>query len=430
MNNITFVICQTDKNLGACLIERAVYITRALNDHLLDENTYTQHDEHTFNLLRIQTTKDIKSFVIRNYSKLPEHERTYLWRAYLSEKYKSKRIAQFYILPKIHKTPWKTRPVVSDSGSVTSFLSKWLDVQLQALAIRHVQTYTRDSEDLHRSIMAMSPLPKNALLFTADAVSMYTNIDPAHAKSEIKKWLLQLFQREHGDLTEIDRLLEALDLVMNNNLFAFGDTYWKQISGVAMGTPAACMLSTIYYGIHENNTLIPKYKHNIPFLKRFIDDMLGVFVIHTETDLEIWESFKHDLPFGQLRWTQSSLSTSVDFLDLTITLRKDKVLSTRTFQKKTNLYLYIPPYSAHAPGLFKSIIYSTIRRYWLQNSHWEDFKHIIESFFTRLTDRGYKEYNIRPIFKSTLEYLTETIPFQTTDRMQPMSRSEMIKKTK
>ena len=123
-------------------------------------------------------------------------------------------------------------------------------------------------------------------------------------------------------------------------------------------------------------------------------------------------------------------STSVDFLDLTITLRKDKVLSTRTFQKKMSLYIYIPPYSAHAPDLFKRRIYSTICRYWLQNSHWEDFKHIIESFFTRLTDRGYKEYNIRPIFKSTLEYLTETIPFQTTDRMQPMSRSEMIKKTK
>ena len=66
--------------------------------------------------------------------------------------------------------------------------------------------------------------------------------------------------------------------------------------------------------------------------------MLGVFVIHTETYLEIWESFKQDLPFGQLGWTQSSLSTSVDFLDLTITLRKDKVLSTRTFQKKMNLY--------------------------------------------------------------------------------------------
>ena len=72
MNDITFVICQTDKILRARLIERAVYISRALNDHLLDENTYTQHDEHTFKLLRIQTTKDIKSFIIGNYSKLPE----------------------------------------------------------------------------------------------------------------------------------------------------------------------------------------------------------------------------------------------------------------------------------------------------------------------------------------------------------------------
>ena len=71
---------------------------------------------------------------------------------------------------------------------------------------------------------------------------------------------------------------------MKNNLFAFGDTYWKQIPGVAMGTPTACMLATIYYGIHENTYLIPKYKRNIPFLKRFIDDMIGVFLVYDDSD--------------------------------------------------------------------------------------------------------------------------------------------------
>ena len=50
-----------------------------------------------------------------------------------------------------------------------------------------------------------------------------------------------------------------------------------------------------------------------------------------------------------------------------------------------NLYLYIPPYSAHPPGLFKSIIYSTIRRYWLKNSTWEDFTHIVMQFYNKKT---------------------------------------------
>ena len=151
---------------------------------------------------------------------------------------------------------------------------------------------------------------------------------------------------------------------MSNNYFQFGDTYWKQTSGVAMGIPAACMLATIYYGIYENTVLIPKYKENIPYLKRFIDDMFGIFIIKTSEDLIRWEEFKKDLPYGKLKWTVDPPSRKVNFLDLTIQVDNLGIITTKTFQKKMNLYLYIPPYSAHPSGLFKSIIYSTIRRYW------------------------------------------------------------------
>ena len=79
---------------------------------------------------------------------------------------------------------------------------------------------------------------------------------------------------------------------MSNNYFQFGDTYWKQTSGVAMGTPTACMLATIYYGIYENTVLIPKYKENIPYLKRFIDDMFGIIIVRIDEDIKRWEEFK------------------------------------------------------------------------------------------------------------------------------------------
>jgi hypothetical protein len=35
----------------------------------------------------------------------------------------------FYLLPKIHKTPWKTRPVVSGVSTINKHLSKWIDIQ-------------------------------------------------------------------------------------------------------------------------------------------------------------------------------------------------------------------------------------------------------------------------------------------------------------
>ena len=122
-------------------------------------------------------------------TKIPPHEYTYLCRAYLSDNAPKRRIPQFYLLPKIHKNPWKTRPVVSDSGSITSFLTKWVDVKLNTIAKTYTKTLLQDSEDLRRQLQKLSPLPKEVYLFTSDAVSMYTNIDPSHAMSEIKQWL-------------------------------------------------------------------------------------------------------------------------------------------------------------------------------------------------------------------------------------------------
>jgi hypothetical protein len=53
-----------------------------------------------------------------------------------------------------------------------------------------------------------------------------------------------------------------------------------------------------------------------------------------------------------------------------------------------NLYLYIPPLSAHPPSCFKGLITSEVRRYWLQNNP-ENFQTILIKFIERLLDRGH-----------------------------------------
>ena len=62
-----------------------------------------------------------------------------------------------------------------------------------------------------------------------------------------------------------------------------------------------------------------------------------------------------------LTWEFNPPSDKVDFMDLTISIHQGKI-TTSLFEKPLNLHLYIPPHSAHPPGLLPGIVHSTIFR--------------------------------------------------------------------
>jgi len=89
-------------------------------------------------------------------------------------------------------------------------------------------------------------------------------------------------------------------------------------------------------------------------------------------------------------WTPSSHTV---FLDLNIRIQNNKII-TSTYQKKMNLYLYIPHLSAHPPSCFKGLIAG---KYWLKNNS-EDYKNILVKFIERLWARGHTIATLAPIF--------------------------------
>eukprot|EP00956_Cyclotella_meneghiniana_P035160 scaffold112213_cov44-Cyclotella_meneghiniana.AAC.1 len=90
--------------------------------------------------------------------------------------------------------------------------------------------------------------PPNALPFTADAHSMYTNIKTDPALSSITHHIRNKVRMSEN---KKEALIEAMNIVFRTNLFKFGDTYWLQKSGTAMGTPPAPPYATIFYALHE-----------------------------------------------------------------------------------------------------------------------------------------------------------------------------------
>ena len=72
--------------------------------------------------------------------------------------------------------------------------------------------------------------------------------------------------------------MDALHLLMTNNVFQFGDTFWLQKVGIAMGAPPAPPWTTIFFGIHEE-TVLAIFGARLQLYCRFIDDVLGIWLV-------------------------------------------------------------------------------------------------------------------------------------------------------
>jgi hypothetical protein len=65
-------------------------------------------------------------------------------------------------------------------------------------------------------------------------------------------------------VSNVEIILRALELIMCQNYFKFGNTYWLQLIGTAMGTPPAPMYVTLYFGIREMEVLPLFSTHAFP----------------------------------------------------------------------------------------------------------------------------------------------------------------------
>lgn len=430
-DNDKYIIVEGDKNLGPCILDRIQYIRRGCLDHLSNTRNYEQLSHRTaYNLLRGLVYRleawlgKFKRAPSRHepenqWTVLHPNEVTFFRRALKreTEKRDAMKLARFRMICKVHKTPWQTRPIVCCTGTLLNEWSKWLDYWLQKLT-PHIPSYVKNSQQVLDELSTLN-LPPNAKLFTTDANAMYNNIDTSHALSVIYPWLDTL--KTNNLLPRyfpLEAVKEAMVLVMRNNIFEWGDSCFLQLTGTAMGTSAAVMWATIYYATHEINVILPKYRGQLLYFRRYIDDIFGIWIGTTESQ---WDEFCNDIDdFGILSWdikTQSR-SRSVNFLDLTLTIEGSRVIS-RTYQKEMNLYLYLPPNSAHPPGVIKGLIFGQIRRYHAQNTHREDYLQMVRLLYQRLIQRGWRAEHLRPLIQQICSKLDQQRHRQIQSSTQP-----------
>jgi hypothetical protein len=93
-------------------------------------------------------------------------------------------------------------------------------------------------------------------------------------------------------------------------------------------------------------------------------------------------------------------------MDLTPSIRNDRIYTT-LFEKALNLYLYIPPHSAHPPGVLSGLILGMIFRIYSLCTNPADAHMRVKTFYNCVLARGYKPTAIYSLFQKAYNKLQD-----------------------
>ena len=102
-----------------------------------------------------------------------------------------------------------------------------------------------------------------------DITSLYTVIPNNEGLQALK---LHFFNQRPIKKPSSESLLRLAELVLTLSCFSFGDNYYKQINGVAMGTKMVPSYANLFVGFIESNFFSNYHGPKPDLYKRYIDD--------------------------------------------------------------------------------------------------------------------------------------------------------------
>ena len=156
-----------------------------------------------------------------------------------------------------------------------------MDECLKRVAQKRLTTYIISSDQLVGTLTKKFPsnLPAGCKLFSMDAIGMYSNIESSHGTYAARKFTKLFGRNIHNFNFPMTFITECLKVIMTENIFKFGDTYWKQTTGTAMGTSCAVNYAFLYVGLLELQELLIDVDMWLVFYGTFIDDGIGIWTM-------------------------------------------------------------------------------------------------------------------------------------------------------
>lgn len=384
-----------DKNLGLVIMDVAHYKNEVMM-HLQNENSY-EKISRDIGIPKVIIIQDINYRLLKDLKAIFGKHR--IMGSNLANKVikqmeglNQTSIPKFKVMPKIHKIPMKTRPIIPAFSSHTTPISQYCDSILQPVLKLFNWVVDGSLDVLHRFENLNINL-KDPILMSADVSSLYTSIDLESGIRKVKALLLAPPVSWNHDKTDL--IIDLITWVFKNNYFEFDDKIYRQKNGIAMGTSVAPTFANLvlihceFLKMHKKGLMPKGYM-------RFVDD---TWMVIEREDIE-----KYNLIFQELDkfldWT-FVYGKTVPFLDFKVSLDEKYTTYNKVdltvYEKESNLHLYTDPNSDYPHHYRYGWIKSETQRL-LRNSTSEDsFYTSRDEFRFHLLRANYKAAIIDPL---------------------------------
>ena len=344
------------------------------------------------------------------------------------------KLPTMYWIPKLHKNPYKARFIANSSMCTTNHLSKLLTSCLSTIK-EHVKrycdkTYENSGINLFWSIKNSSEVltklqSKNyqaSKISTYDFSTLYTTLLHDLIKEKLTKLIQKTFAREKSTYLACNKkrsfftdevtkyytmwtcseVCEALEFLLDNIFVRHGDTIYRQVIGIPMGTNCAPLVADLFLYCYERDFMLG--------LKT--DTQADIIEAFNDTSRYLDDIFNIDNPFfdnmissiypNELQLNKANNSeTAASFLDLDLTI-SNGLISTKIYDKRDDFDFQIVNYpylDGDVPRATSYGVYiSQLIRFARACSSVEDFNLRNRTITEKLLTQGYRFHKLRKTF--------------------------------
>lgn len=302
---------------------------------------------------------------------------------------------RLYGLAKVHKKDIPVRPVLSMPGSayhkVALQVAEWLSVVNEC----DINLSSKTIADSLGDII----LEDDDVIVSFDVSSLYTNVPVQEAISDCTNLLFSgRYQQPPVDKSTFKELLTicSCDVIMLTN-----DGYYRQIDGLAMGSPPAPLVANGW--LSKFDSVI---RDNASLFSRYMDDIIReINRSRVKAKLKEINELHPSLKFT----IEEEINGSISFLDMKIS-RVNGKLSSTWYTKPTDTGLTMNFHSLAPLKYKRSVVAGLVHRIFRSCSTWNNFHNSLEKAKSLLCNNQYPPAFYEPIIKRTLEKIVGVQP--------------------